>query len=87
LILGPTTARGGPLSLLTAWEVEAAPPPGGTPGETVSRFTWQLRLVRCRNGRSGIWTVTWNVETNCLNLVSLASDGSAEPTTGQRLAG
>lgn len=87
LILGPATARGGPLALLTAWEVEAALPPGGTPGETVSRFTWRLRLVRCRNGRGGIWTVTWNVETNCLNLVSLAGDGPAESAVGQRLAG
>jgi protein ImuA len=49
---------------LTRWRIAAAPTrePGSTQSDTPSllRTRWSLTLERCRNGRTGHWTIEWD---------------------------
>lgn len=81
LLLGDGAARRGALSAATVWQAEAAPSP------IISRLRWRVTLARCRNGRTGTWTVEWNAETDRLAVVPEAGDGKARPAARQQVAG
>jgi protein ImuA len=57
LLLRPRRAAATPSAATTRWRIAAAPSQTG--GRDLGPPRWQVELVRCRGGRTGVWQVEW----------------------------
>lgn len=68
----------------TRWRVGAAPAERDRFG-CFGRCRWRLQLKRCRNGRTGAWTMEWDHEARGFRLVETMAGDALSPhaVTGQ----
>ncbi|HVG51695.1 MAG TPA: ImuA protein [Xanthobacteraceae bacterium] len=74
LLLRPASAIGSGTAA-TRWRIGAAPAARDAFG-LITRWCWQARLERCRNGRTGEWRVEYDHVAHCFSLAAAVAHSS-----------